>query len=289
MLATVWQVFNMQHRKLKWCKSAEIDLENSWNHIRWTYFWRGFVIWNLCAGASNLQQQQPQQQQNYNDYSRMSENNCLSPEATEDEPWNFDGDGSRKRQISLVSICIVSHFEFFSNFKECALALRRLIDTCGRPGWLKKKSSNHQRYRRRPHRHQYDPWQLLFSTGNGNTTDLTSRSNRSLRSFMKYISDIENWINRLLEAPTPKEMEACVELEVFPQNSLVLTFALPDKNRLSMCDFPLHLPLELLGVTRCLQASNYSGARPTCPKLLSLLFINRAGWKHTKRNIYIHK
>ena len=75
---------------------------------------------------------------------------------------------------------------------------------------------------------------------------------------MKYISDIENWINRLLEAPIPKEMEACVELEVFPQNSLVLTFALPDKNRLSMCDFPLHLPLELLGVTRCLQASNYS-------------------------------
>ena len=188
----------------------------------------------------------------------MSENNCLSPEATEDEPWNFGGDGSQKRQISLVSICIVSHFEFFSNFKECALALRRLIDTCGRPGWLKKNSSNHQRYRRLPHRHQYDPWQLLFSTGNGNTTDLTSRSNRSLRSFMKYISDIENWINRLLEAPTPKEMEACVELEVFPQNSLVLTFALPDKNRLSMCDFPLHLPLELLGVTRCLQASNYS-------------------------------
>ena len=139
MLATVWQVFNMQHRKLKWCKSADIDLENSWNHIRWIYFWRGFVIWNLCAGASNLQQQQPQQQQNYNDYSRMSENNCLSPEATEDEPWNFGGDGSRKRQISLVSICIVSHFEFFSNFKECALALRRLIDTCGRPGWLKKK------------------------------------------------------------------------------------------------------------------------------------------------------
>ena len=205
-----------------------------------------------------MQQQHPQQQQNYNDYSRMSENNCLSPEATEDEPWNFGGDGSQKRQISLVSICIVSHFEFFSNFKECALALRRLIDTCGRPGWLKKNSSNHQRYRRRPHRHQYDPWQLLFSTGNGNTTDLTSRSNRSLRSFMKYISDIENWINRLLEAPTPKEMEACVELEVFPQNSLVLTFALPDKNRLSMCDFPLHLPLELLGVTRCLQASNYS-------------------------------
>ena len=259
LLMATWQVSNMQHMQ---SQETEMMLKSiwkfSWNHSRSTYFWRDFVIWNLCAGTSNLQQQQPQQQQNYNDYSRMSENNCLSPEATEDESWNFGGDGSRKRQISLVSICIVSHFEFFSNFKECALALRRLIDTCGRPGWLKKNSSNHQRYRRRPHRHQYDPWQLLFSTGNGNTTDLTSRSNRSLRSFMKYISDIENWINRLLEAPTPKEMEACVELEVFPQNSLVLTFALPDKNRLSMCDFPLHLPLELLGVTRCLQASNYS-------------------------------
>lgn len=31
-----------------------------------------------------------------------------------------------------------------------------------------------------------------------------------------------------------------------------LTFALPDHTRFSLVDFPLHLPLELLGVDTCL-------------------------------------
>ena len=26
--------------------------KNSWNHIRWTYFWRFLVIWNLCGVAN---------------------------------------------------------------------------------------------------------------------------------------------------------------------------------------------------------------------------------------------
>ena len=29
-----------------WLKSA---LKNSWNHIKWIYFWRVLVIWNHCA------------------------------------------------------------------------------------------------------------------------------------------------------------------------------------------------------------------------------------------------
>lgn len=32
-----------------------------------------------------------------------------------------------------------------------------------------------------------------------------------------------------------------------------LTFALPDHTRFSLVDFPLHLPLELLGVETCLK------------------------------------
>ena len=34
-----------------------------------------------------------------------------------------------------------------------------------------------------------------------------------------------------------------------------LIFALPDFTRFSLCDFPLHLPLELLGVNKCLQVA----------------------------------
>ena len=30
-------------------KTAEIGLESSWNHIKWTYFWQNLVIWNHCA------------------------------------------------------------------------------------------------------------------------------------------------------------------------------------------------------------------------------------------------
>lgn len=44
------------------------------------------------------------------------------------------------------------------------------------------------------------------------------------------------------------------QLEVLPPElHPPLVFALPDKTRFSLTDFPLHLPLELLGVDSCLQ------------------------------------
>lgn len=44
-----------------------------------------------------------------------------------------------------------------------------------------------------------------------------------------------------------------VELEVLPNDIRPpLMFALPDHTRFSLVDFPLHLPLELLGVDTCL-------------------------------------
>ena len=45
-----------------------------------------------------------------------------------------------------------------------------------------------------------------------------------------------------------------MELEVLPREmTLPLTFALPDPKRFELVDFPLHLPLELLGVKTCLK------------------------------------
>lgn len=45
-----------------------------------------------------------------------------------------------------------------------------------------------------------------------------------------------------------------LQLEVLPPElHPPLVFALPDKTRFSLTDFPLHLPLELLGVDSCLQ------------------------------------
>jgi len=45
-----------------------------------------------------------------------------------------------------------------------------------------------------------------------------------------------------------------LQLEVLPTDlHPPLIFALPDRTRFSLSDFPLHLPLELLGVDACLQ------------------------------------
>ena len=46
------------HWKCRLCKSAEIDFGKfceSISIIRWTYFWRVLVIWNLCAATYNYQ------------------------------------------------------------------------------------------------------------------------------------------------------------------------------------------------------------------------------------------
>ncbi len=51
-------------------------------------------------------------------------------------------------------------------------------------------------------------------------------------------------------APTPAAAAAAAQGARPP-----LVFALPDSNRFSLCDYPLHLPLELLGVETCLMVS----------------------------------
>ena len=46
----------------------------------------------------------------------------------------------------------------------------------------------------------------------------------------------------------------CLQIELLsPELHPPLTLALPDHTRFSLIDFPLHLPLELLGVETCLQ------------------------------------
>ena len=40
-----------------------------------------------------------------------------------------------------------------------------------------------------------------------------------------------------------------------------LVFALPDENRFSLCDYPMHLPIELLGVDAFLTVR--VGVRPS--------------------------
>lgn len=51
-----------------------------------------------------------------------------------------------------------------------------------------------------------------------------------------------------------KAFGICLQVEVLSSRlHAPLTFALPDHTRFSLVDFPLHLPLELLGVETCLK------------------------------------
>jgi hypothetical protein len=71
---------------------------------------------------------------------------------------------------------------------------------------------------------------------------------------MHDVREIETWILRLLSAPVPVPGKTRVELEILsPSLHAPLVFALPDHTRFTLVDFPLHLPLELLGVETCLQ------------------------------------
>ncbi|MGH0139767.1 UNVERIFIED_CONTAM: hypothetical protein FKN15_013001 [Acipenser sinensis] len=72
--------------------------------------------------------------------------------------------------------------------------------------------------------------------------------------LLQDLREIESWVYRLLRSPVPLSGQKRVDVEVLPPElQPALTFALPDPSRFSLVDFPLHLPLELLGVDACLQ------------------------------------
>lgn len=75
-----------------------------------------------------------------------------------------------------------------------------------------------------------------------------------ISSVLSDIAEIEAWILRLLSVPVPVPEKTKIEVEIITTSlKQPLLFALPDHTRFSLIDFPLHLPLELLGVQTCLQ------------------------------------
>nr|XP_046250443.1 MAP kinase-activating death domain protein isoform X14 [Scatophagus argus] len=144
---------------------------------------------------------------------------------------------ARNRNSTLTSLCVLSHYPFFSTFRECLYILKRLVDCCS------------QRLTQRaglPRATQRDTMWRVF-TGALSVEEKGSQLLADLR-------EIESWIYRLLRSPVPVAGQRRVDVEVLPHElKRPLTFALPDNSRFSMVDFPLHLPLELLGVDACLQ------------------------------------
>ncbi|CAB0039918.1 unnamed protein product [Trichogramma brassicae] len=144
----------------------------------------------------------------------------------------------RVRNHSLTSLCIISHHPFFSTFRECLYVLKRLIDACNESALPQRCGGSRQQYR------DTNVW-----------TVLSGQSFEGASSIVLHdVREIETWILRLLSAPVPVPTRTRVEIEILsPQLQPPLCFALPDHTRFSLVDFPLHLPLELLGVDICLK------------------------------------
>jgi hypothetical protein len=155
----------------------------------------------------------------------------------------------KARTHSLTSLCILSHHPFLSTFRECLYILKKLIDACNESSSPKRSKATGRD----------SVWTVLT----GSATDQTSSI------VIHDVKEIETWILRLLSAPVPIPNSTRVEVKrilmSFEQTRLnlhflppqievlsptvhaPLVFALPDHTRFSLVDFPLHLPLELLG------------------------------------------
>ncbi|XP_033216295.1 MAP kinase-activating death domain protein [Belonocnema kinseyi] len=143
----------------------------------------------------------------------------------------------RIRNLSLTSLCIISHHPFFTMFRECLFVLKKLIDACNETSTPHRCGASKQ------------------TTRESLWTVLTGMSFEGASSIVLHdIREIETWILRLLSAPVPVPSKTRVEVEILsPSIQPPLCFALPDHTRFSLVDFPLHLPLELLGVDICLK------------------------------------
>ncbi|XP_059619149.1 MAP kinase-activating death domain protein isoform X5 [Phlebotomus argentipes] len=144
---------------------------------------------------------------------------------------------AKVRNHSLTSLCLLSHHPFFSTFRECLFILKKLIDACNESSSPRRVGASKQ-------------------VGRDNVwTVLTGQVTEATPSIVIHdVKEIETWILRLLSAPVPVPGSTRIEVEVL-SNSVhePLLFALPDHTRFKLVDFPLHLPLELLGVDTCLK------------------------------------
>ncbi|CAH8846355.1 unnamed protein product [Trichobilharzia szidati] len=141
------------------------------------------------------------------------------------------------KQSILTSVCLISHHPFFSKFRQCLYSLKNIIDRCDE--YFKKLYFSENKF--------YSFWSTFLNDGSSVRESIDE-------SQSQVVYEIESWIIRLLNAPVPIPGKTCLHLSIGPESFYEkLIFALPDKTRLSLIDFPLHLPLELLGMETCLK------------------------------------
>ncbi|CAF3470942.1 unnamed protein product [Rotaria sp. Silwood1] len=141
----------------------------------------------------------------------------------------------RLRNNTLTSICLISHHPFFTRFRECLVTLKTIIDACNERSSAKRTGASKGISRE-------TVWGVLTGQACECTSNLVGHE----------VREIETWILRLLSAPVSIPGKTKILIETLP-NEPPMLFALPDHTRFSLVDFPLHLPLELLGVDLCIR------------------------------------
>lgn len=217
----------------------------------------------------NRQQQQQQQHHHHHHHHGQHQARKLNTPTANKE--------KSKITYALNSICIISHHPFFSTFRECLFIIKKFIQACDDrniniPGG-KDSQPKCKCYMKQMHR----------GRRNSQQSRLSQTSRRSVSSYHSHscpysspiwalltmpdldettfpagslsdVAEIEAWTLRLLSLPAPVPERTKIEVEVMSLSlKQPLLFALPDHTRFSLIDFPLHLPLELLGVQTCLQ------------------------------------
>ncbi|CAF4002832.1 unnamed protein product [Rotaria magnacalcarata] len=141
----------------------------------------------------------------------------------------------RLRNNTLTSICLISHHPFFTRFRECLTTLKHIIDACDERSSAKRTGASRGISRE-------TVWDILTGQVCECTSNIVGRE----------VREIETWMLRLLSAPVSIPGKTKVSINILP-NEPPMLFALPDHTRFSLVDFPLHLPLELLGVDLCIR------------------------------------
>ncbi|KAI3386650.1 hypothetical protein SNEBB_002320 [Seison nebaliae] len=140
---------------------------------------------------------------------------------------------------SLTTICLLSHYPFFTKFSYIVDLLRRIFDATDEHA----KGRLRNDYSHENSNPKFNSRNAVWSVLTGQVEDVNTLS----PIVMSQLSDVESWILRLLMAPVPLAGQTKLHMELL-QIEQQLQFALPDKTRFPLIDFPLHLPLELLGI-----------------------------------------
>ncbi|CAF3593459.1 unnamed protein product [Rotaria socialis] len=172
-----------------------------------------------------------------------SSDDTTQTQSTNEQTSTTDGaennnERKRKRCLrnnTLTSICLISHHPFFTRFRECLVTLKTIIDACDERSSAKRTGASKGISRE-------TVWGVLTGQACECTSNLVGHE----------VREIETWILRLLSAPVSIPGKTKILIETLP-NEPPMLFALPDHTRFSLVDFPLHLPLELLGVDLCIR------------------------------------